>query len=164
MTTTLTTATPFRVVCPPGCKHAAAEDMHQHEVEVDIDGTLEVQHEVDFGDWAFGNVVQHADGRPDERDVTISPIEPGGGFTDPAALRHLAADLMNAADWLESVQQGPTTPDPGSRRYIADNVRDAILTLRTFNLDQLAAVAEAIGVDPASLLGPVAPEDEQAPR
>jgi len=102
MTITPTTSEAFRVTCPPGCKHSDAAKMHEHEVEIDIDGTLEVSHEVDFGEWAFGTVVQHPDARPDETYVTLSQIEPDGGVTDPAVLRHLAADLMNAADWLEA--------------------------------------------------------------
>lgn len=102
-TTPLTSQTP-RVVCPTGCKYAEPAEMHRHEFDVDIDGSFEATHEVDFGNWAFGTVIQRFSASPDEKRVTISEAEPRGEFTDPTALRHLAADLMNAADWLESVQ------------------------------------------------------------
>ena len=78
-TTPQSTSQAFRVVCPPGCKYREAAKMHDHPVEVEIDGTLEVLHEVDFGDWAFGNVVQRVDGKPDEKYVTVSRVEPDGG-------------------------------------------------------------------------------------
>jgi hypothetical protein len=93
---------PTRVVCPPRCK--AAEEMSQHEVEVGAAGQVEVNHEVDFGKYAFGNVIQRLDGSPVEAYVTICGDEFTDPTRDPAALRRIAADLMNAADWLESLR------------------------------------------------------------
>jgi hypothetical protein len=90
---------PPRVVCPPRCKDA--EKMH--EVEVGKDGTIEVNHEVDFGEYAFGNDVQRLDGTPVDSSVTINS-EDSEKVDEPAVLRRVAADLMDAADWLESVQ------------------------------------------------------------
>ena len=84
--------------------------MHKHEVEVAGDGTVEVNHEVDFGDYTFGNVIQRVDGPPVEAYVTVNDINPHQPFTDVATLRRFAADLMNAADWLESLQRSASLP------------------------------------------------------
>ncbi len=84
-----------------------AEKMHAHEAEIDADGTFVISHEVDFGQWTFGTVIQHFDGSPDHSSVSTTGNELQDP-TDPAEVRRVAAELLNAADWLESVQDATT--------------------------------------------------------
>ena len=93
---------PTRVVCPPRCK--STEDMDRHEAEVTEFGFIEVTHEVDFGEYAFGNVVQRLYGPTTESYITVNDVPSSESFTEAAAPRKFIADLMAAADWLESVQ------------------------------------------------------------
>ncbi len=100
MTTTATTQ-PQKVTCPPGCKHTG-DRIHHHQVEVDDDGNLIVQHEVDFGEYLIGMTEQYLDGSPVLSYVNVSDLDEKE-LHDPTTLRLLAADVLAAAEWLDLV-------------------------------------------------------------
>jgi hypothetical protein len=94
-----TTAKTMTILCPNWCR----QDEHQgHEPHINADGQLEVEHMGPrFGSYIYGSAEQV--GETVTATVTVSDLD--SRDMDPRALWLLAADALDAGQWLES-QQG----------------------------------------------------------
>ena len=99
---TITTEQPSmaQISCPPGCKHAA--DPATHEIHGGfVLSEAYVQHETDFGPYAFGNVYQYLDGSTRTAKVTVGDLE-ARELTPPACALSSPTWASPSTGWRRS--------------------------------------------------------------
>lgn len=100
MTTMTNPTTVTMQPCPAGC----SRELKDHDVAVESDGRVVLEHEVSFGTHMWGTAQDNLLTGERETSVLFGDLDDGTRFAPktPEDLREFAAQVLKAAEWIEA--------------------------------------------------------------